>query len=58
MAWLGKHKRKLPHKCNENILVGADLREQVTYLGSEYESVGDQLEQEQSRSTQVCHSHT
>lgn len=32
---------------------GAELREQVTYLRKEYESVGDQLEQEQSRAAQV-----
>lgn len=32
---------------------GAELREQVAYLRREYESVGDQLEQEQSRATQV-----
>lgn len=34
-------------------LPGAELREQVTYLRREYESVGDKLEQEQSRSSQV-----
>ena len=33
--------------------LGDELREQVAYLRSEYESVGDQLEQEQSRSIQV-----
>ena len=37
---------------------GAELKEQVAYLRGEYESVGDQLEQEQSRSNQVCLSYS
>lgn len=32
---------------------GAELREQVAHLQAEYSSVGDQLEQEQSRAQQV-----
>ena len=33
--------------------VGAELQEQVAHLKTEYSSVGDQLEQEQSRAQQV-----
>ena len=35
------------------IRAGVELREQVAYLKGENESVGDKLEQEQSRATQV-----
>ena len=35
------------------VCTGGELREQVAHLQQEYSSIGDELEQEQSRSQQV-----